>query len=152
MVVVSVAALLVAGATIACANGRIPINSFVGTRIRSVMMSESICRAGHRAARPAELIGAVATGGIALTGFLPTFATAVPSFWTVATIVLIGSTLLAAPIAHPAAVAVLGAEQSTEELRALGVARTQSSRRAGSSMTLATSARKRLATSPSTMR
>ena len=108
-VVLIVVAVVVAGATVACATGRIPVNSFVGIRIRSVMMNEKTWRAGHRAALPAELIGAVVTVGIALTGFLSAPAAA-PVLSIGATIALVGSTLIAAVFAHRAALVVLGNE------------------------------------------
>ena len=104
------AALAVTGVTIACGTGRVPVNSFVGIRIRSVMMNADTWRAGHRAALPAELIGTVVTVGIVLAGFLPSAAAAAPALAAGATIALVGSTLIAAIFAHRAALAVLGSE------------------------------------------
>ncbi|MHC5798078.1 SdpI family protein [Lacisediminihabitans sp. FW035] len=109
LLVVAAAAVTVAGITIGCARGSIPINSVFGIRIRSVMMSEAAWRAGHRAALPAELTGAGIALGVALAGFLPPLEPAARLLSIVAAVVLLGATIVAGLFANRAALAVVGA-------------------------------------------
>ena len=55
-IVLLVVDLLVSGVIVACARGRIRVNSLAGIRLPRVMASESAWRAGHAAALPATLI------------------------------------------------------------------------------------------------
>ncbi|MET4702559.1 SdpI family protein [Frigoribacterium sp. UYMn621] len=114
-ITVAALALIIVGITIGCARGLIPVNSLAGIRLRSVMINDSTWRAGHRAAVPAELIGGAATVVVALSALVVRSADAAQLLSIGATVILLGSTVVAGFLANRAALTELGAEQDAEQ-------------------------------------
>ncbi|QNE48237.1 hypothetical protein F1C58_15910 [Glaciihabitans sp. INWT7] len=113
-IIIAAVALIVVAITIACARGTIPVNSLAGIRLRTVMINDSTWRAGHRAALPAELIGAGATVVVALAALVVPSSDTAQLLSIGGTVILLGSTVIAGFVANRAALTELVAEQAAE--------------------------------------